>query len=148
MKRRGFLRLLGAAATAPLMPALPTVAAPAAATVTPAALHASILHAQSQISISRWGLMTKLGVTKTEADALMVELSNRGVIGPLSGMKGGSPWARSRIAQPAFRKSAQQSASNQATKDATPAADRPSWSVRYNGLWEHVALVAVRHGIA
>ncbi len=46
--------------------------------------------------------MSQLGVGKVEADALMRELSHRGIIGSLNGASNGSPWARSKIANPAM----------------------------------------------
>ena len=102
MKRRGFLQLIGAATTAPFLPAPIARAAVAPAALTTSSVHAAILHAGARTSISRWGLMSQLGVGKVEADALMRELSRRGIIGSLNGASNGSPWARSKIANPAM----------------------------------------------
>lgn len=94
MKRRGFLTLLGAAVAAPFVPA-PLAARSAA--YSRAALHGAIYHAQSRAVFSVWGLSKTLGISTDAASALMQELSQRGVIGPLQGATASGRWATSRL---------------------------------------------------
>lgn len=94
MKRRGFLQMISAAVAAPLLP----VPAPArAAPYSAAALHGAIYHAQSRAVFSVWGLSKTLGISPAAAEALMTDLSGRGVLGPLQGATPGGRWASSRI---------------------------------------------------
>lgn len=103
MMRRHFLRLLGAATAAPLMP-LPAIAAAQPAAYSPAALHAAILHAQSSSHVSAWGLSRLLDVTTAQADALMSDMAQRGILSPVTGLRSTSRWASSRIHKPMFAK--------------------------------------------
>lgn len=98
MKRRKFLGLFGAAVTAPLAP-LPALggAATMGAVYSKSALHAAIFHAQSRVSFSVWGLAQTLGVPTAQAEALMHDMAQRGILGPLQGTTFGGRWANSNI---------------------------------------------------
>jgi len=96
MKRRGFLQILGGAIAAPLMPqaslgAATKVGYPASA------LHAAIYHAQSRVNFSVFALATKLGLSLDQAEALMKDMSARGILGPLQGTTKSGRWALSKI---------------------------------------------------
>ena len=97
MKRRGFLKTLGAAVTAPFMPmpALAKTAVPYSA----ASVHAAIYHAQSRAVFSVWGLAKAANMTSEQATAVMEHLAERGVLGPLQGTTHGGRWASSNILQ-------------------------------------------------
>lgn len=89
MNRRHFVRLLGAAVAAPAMPA--PVAMPAARPASAAAGAAysrtlyghAVFHARTRASLSAADLMTRLKVSAAQAEALMGEMSARGVLTPV-----------------------------------------------------------------
>ena len=93
MKRRGFLQLLGGALTAPV---LPSASLGAGSAYPASALHAAIYHAQTRVTVSAFGLAHVLGLKSTQAQALMADLSARGVIGPVQGAARGG-WAASNV---------------------------------------------------
>jgi hypothetical protein len=96
MERRSFLRMIGAAVAAPLMP-LPTLGTAAVAPYSSASLHAAIIHAQTRVSFSVWGLAKTLGVSSAQAEVLMGDLAKRGILGPVQGTTFGGRWASSNI---------------------------------------------------
>ena len=98
MKRRGFLQLLGGAIAAPLMPSASFGAATKAA-YPASALHAAIYHAQSRVNFSVFSLAQRLGLSLDQAQAVMTEMSSRGILGPLQGTTQAGTWARSAIWQ-------------------------------------------------
>lgn len=102
MQRRNFLQIIGAAIAAPLMPSASFGSVAKVAPYTPAALHGAILHAQSRCSISSWSLAQTLGVPVAQANALMADMIDRGILGNLRGSAGGSRWASSKVFKPAF----------------------------------------------
>ncbi len=75
MKRRTFLSIFGAATVAPALPAL--------ASPSPAMLQMATAHAAKFPHVSVMGLSHRLGVSATEAEALLHDMSNRGLIGKL-----------------------------------------------------------------
>lgn len=95
MKRRGFLKTLTAAVTAPFLP-VPAIAKPAVP-YSAASVHAAIYHAQSRAVFSVWGLAKAANMTPEQATAVMEHLASRGVLGPLQGTTFGGRWARSNI---------------------------------------------------
>ncbi len=97
MKRRKFLGLFGAAAATPFLPAPAMAKAAKVAPYSAAAVHAAIIHAQSRAVFSVWGLARALNVSAESAEALMHDLSQRGVLGPLQGTTFGGRWASSRV---------------------------------------------------
>ena len=96
MKRRKFLSMIGAATTAPLMPSV-SVAAPPQMSV---ALKGAIAHAKASPYVSSWGLMHRLGVSAEEASALITDLSKRGLVAPVKGLRKSSQWAHSQAYVP------------------------------------------------
>lgn len=87
MRRRGFLRLFGAALAAPALPALP--AATAAPVSYPRIQYGmAVFHARTRAHVTVRGLAAKLGVTPAQAQAMMAEMTARGVITPVSGAPG------------------------------------------------------------
>jgi len=98
MKRRGFLQLLGGAVAAPLMPSVSFGAATKVA-YPASALHAAIYHAQSRVNFSVFSLAQRLGLSLDQAQAVMTEMSSRGILGPLQGTTQAGTWARSAIWQ-------------------------------------------------
>lgn len=95
MKRRNFLRMFGAAAAAPALPAMAAGAAPVA--YSQATLHAAIHHAQARVSFSVWGLAQQLGIPVGQAETLMTDMASRGILGPIQGTTFGGRWATSNI---------------------------------------------------
>ncbi len=115
MKRRGFLQMLGGAFAAPLMPSASLgvatkVAYPASA------LHAAIYHAQSRVNFSVFALATKLGLSLDQAEALMSDMSARGILGPLQGTTQSGRWALSKVWQRPFVDAAAAQKAARATK--------------------------------
>jgi 3-isopropylmalate/(R)-2-methylmalate dehydratase small subunit len=122
MKRRGFLQLLGSAMTAPLMPALP-VGGAAVGTASKAAYPAlamkmALAQAKHRVNFSVFSMAQQLGLQIDQANALMVDLSKQGVIGPIQGATKSGRWARSQLWQ---RPEGSVVASSTAAKDANPA---------------------------
>ena len=97
MQRRKFLQFLGAATTAPFLPAPALAAAAPTATYSAASVHAGIYYAQTHASFSVWGLSRAVDIPMEQAQALMMDLSKRGVISPLQGSTFGGRWASSKI---------------------------------------------------
>lgn len=95
-KRRGFLGILGGAIVAPLMPSASFGAATKAA-YPASALHAAIIHAQTRVNFSVFALAQQLGLQLGQAEALMGDMSKRGILGPLQGTTQSGRWARSHV---------------------------------------------------
>ena len=98
MKRRGFLRMLGAAAAAPLLPAIPS-AATAAAGYNRYQYGLAVFHARTRAHVSARGLAYCLKVTPAQAQAMIAEMSAKGMVTPVTG-SGGSVRAVSNILKP------------------------------------------------
>jgi len=96
LKRRGFLSMLGGAIAAPLMPSVSLGAATKAA-YPASALHAAIYHAQSRVNFSVFALAKQLGLDLGQAEALMSDMSKRGILGELQGTTQAGRWARSKV---------------------------------------------------
>ena len=101
MKRRGFLQMLGGACTAPLMPSV-SIASATKAAYPASARHAAIYHARTRVNFSVFALAQQLGLKLAEAEAVMVEMSDRGILGPLQGTTQSGRWARSHVLQRPF----------------------------------------------
>lgn len=103
MKRRGFLQLLGSAMTAPLMPALPagaaTVGTASRAAYPALAMKMALDQAKHRVNFSVFSMAQQLGLQIDQANALMVDLSKQGVIGPIQGATKSGRWARSQFWQ-------------------------------------------------
>ena len=103
MKRRGFLQLLGSAMTAPLMPALPagaaTVGTGSKAAYPAMAMKMALDQARHRVHFSVFTMAQQLGLGLDQAEALMVDLSKKGVVGPLQGATQSGRYARSRMWQ-------------------------------------------------
>ncbi|MEJ6399259.1 hypothetical protein [Yoonia sp. 208BN28-4] len=93
MKRRSFLTMLGAALAAPAMPAM----GQGAARNLSAAVAA---HARKYPLVSVIGLSRRVGVPMPEAEKLLLDLSRRGVVGPVHGCANGPISAASRVFRP------------------------------------------------
>ncbi len=78
MKRRGFIRLLGAAATAPSLP----MATPSAVSAKASSLAAAL--ARSNRYVSATGLSKALGVSLDQGRDMLLNLSRSGVVGPIN----------------------------------------------------------------
>lgn len=96
IKRRSFLSMLGGAFAAPLMPSVSLGAATKAA-YPASALHAAIYHAQSRVNFSVFSLANQLGLPLGQAEAVMTDMSKRGILGPLQGTTQAGTWARSNV---------------------------------------------------
>lgn len=96
--RRGFIGMLGGAFAAPLLPSVSLAAASTSSVAYPAsALHAAIYHAQTRVNFSVFALASKLNLNLGQAEALMGDMSKRGIVGPLQGSTQAGRWARSKI---------------------------------------------------
>ncbi len=98
MKRRGFLSMLGGAFAAPLLPSVSFAAATKAA-YPASALHAAIYHAQQRVNFSVFSLakQLRLDLDLGQAEALMADMSKRGILGPMQGSTKAGRWARSKV---------------------------------------------------
>lgn len=97
MKRRWFLRMMGATAAAPLMPALP---AGAASVLTPRVKAMGLAHAHRYPMVSVLGMTKRLGISHNEATELLAHLTREGLVGA-PGLKGtGITSAASRVFRP------------------------------------------------
>lgn len=81
MKRRNFLSLLGAVGLAPVLP-LPAGAAPVAAGYNRYMYGLAVFHARNRASVTAADLVAKLRVNAVTAEAMMGEMSSKGVIAP------------------------------------------------------------------
>ena len=96
MKRRGFLSMLGGAFAAPLLPSVSFAAATKAA-YPASALHAAIYHAQQRVNFPVFSLAKQLRLDLGQAEALMADMSKRGILGPMQGSTQAGRWARSKV---------------------------------------------------
>ena len=92
MKRRSFLSMLGAALVAP---ALPAAGAPSRGLAALAAAHARKYPFVSVIGLSR-----RVGVSVREAETLLLDLSERGLVGTVNSCATGPVSACSRVFRP------------------------------------------------
>ena len=126
MKRRGFLQMLSGALAAPLMPSASLGAATKAA-YPASALHAAIYHAQSRLNFSVFALATKLGLSLDQAEALMSDMSARGILGPLQGTTQSGRWALSKVWQRPFVEAATAKNAARASKSLDSDAENTGW---------------------
>ena len=86
MKRRGFIGMLGAAAVAPMLPA---AAAPAAtATYNRYMFGLAVFHARTRAHVSAAGIAFRLKVTTAQAEAMIAEMTRKGMVTPIMGSPG------------------------------------------------------------
>ena len=95
MKRRSFLGLLGAAVAAPVLPAS---AAPVAS-YNRYIYGLAVFHARTRAHVSARGIAFRLKVSLSEAEAMIAEMSEAGLVRPIAG-PGGSVRAVSNILRP------------------------------------------------
>lgn len=98
MKRRGFLRLLGAAVAAPTLPAV-TPKAAVAATYNRYTFGLGVFHARTRAHVSVRGLAHRLNLSPEQARLMLAEMAERGLVTPIAGT-GGSVRAVSNILKP------------------------------------------------
>ena len=89
MKRRGFLTMLGAAGLVPALP-MPVSAAPVAAGYNRYMYGLAVFHARTRASISATDLMARLKVSAVQAEAMMGEMTAKGVLTPVVNAAGGA----------------------------------------------------------
>lgn len=92
MKRRSFLSLLGAAVATPALPAASTAA------YSRQSFGLAVLHARTRAHVSVRGLAWCLKVPSTQAEAMLAEMTARGMVSPIG--PGGALRAVSHILQP------------------------------------------------
>jgi len=92
MKRRSFIGMIGAALAAPALP----MAAPAAG-YSRATYGLAVLHARTRAHVSARGLSYCLKVSTAQAEAMVAEMSAKGLVRPIAG---GSVRAVSNILNP------------------------------------------------
>ena len=92
MQRRSFLRMIGAAVAAPMMP---TVGA--AAGSSSSAYELAILHAKKFPLVSVSGLSKRIGIAKPQAEAIISRMSSEGLLGVLNPTRPGTVRAASKI---------------------------------------------------
>jgi len=89
VERRRFLALLGATSAAPLLP-LPAAATPVAAGYNRYMYGLAVFQARTRASISSADLIAKLRVSPSIAQAMMAEMSAKGVLKPAVGAASGA----------------------------------------------------------
>ncbi|MEY1554172.1 hypothetical protein AB3Y40_00925 [Yoonia sp. R2331] len=99
MKRRGFLGMFGAAIAAPIMPAMGGTVA-TAATYNRYTFGLAVFHARTRAHVSARGLAYCLKVTVPQAEAMIGEMSAKGMVRPVLGAAGGHVRAVSNILTP------------------------------------------------
>ncbi len=99
MKRRGFLTMLGAAVAAPVMPSLGS-AATTAASYNRYTYGLAVFHARTRAHVSARGLSHCLKVSLPQAEAMIAEMSAKGMVRPVLGAAGGHVRAVSNILKP------------------------------------------------
>ena len=82
MKRRGFLAMIGAAAVAPLMPAAGTAQA---VTYNRYTYGLAVFHARTRAHVSARGIAHCLKVSVPQAEAMIAEMANNGLVKPVFG---------------------------------------------------------------
>lgn len=92
MKRRQFLSMFGAAAAAPLMPALGS-----AAGYTRTTYELAIAHAKKYPLVSVGGLSKRIGIATPQAEAIIKQMSSEGLLGILNPTRPGTVKATSKI---------------------------------------------------
>ncbi|MCO4848258.1 MAG: hypothetical protein KC448_09840 [Yoonia sp.] len=92
LRRRNFLGLFGAAIAAPMIP----VAAPAAG-FSRTTYELAIAHAQKYPQVSVRGLVARLGMSNTQANAVITQMSSDGVLGVLNPTRPGTVHAASKV---------------------------------------------------
>lgn len=145
MRRRGFLTLLGAAAVAPALP----VAAPRVAVAAPYSRFAfgqAVFHARTRAHISPAGLVRRLKVSTAQAEAMISEMSARGMVRPILG-SGGSVRAVSNILKPDAWGLAQARARTIARMKEAEASRAQGPQLAETWL-DHLRQVAVQNGFA
>jgi hypothetical protein len=124
MHRRGFLQMLGRALAAPLLPKV-SVATASRAAYPAGAMRIAMASATSRVNFSVFSLAQQLGLQLGQAEQLMRDMSDKGILGPLQGTTQSGRWARSTIWSRAeadalaARKIAQQKKTQSQTKSRT-----------------------------
>ena len=150
MKRRGFLQMLGGAFAAPLLPSA-SLGAASKATYPASALHAAIYHAQSRVNFSVFSLAQQLGLQLGQAEALMGDMSKRGILGPLQGSTQAGRWARSKVwTHPmATARAAQEAAKSKTARTQTATSDdAPNDWADMRPLMAHLQNICRSQGMA
>ena len=83
MKRRGFLKMLGAAVAAPALPAVSS--APAAAAYNRYMYGLAVFHARTRAHVSARGIAYCLKVSTAQAEAMISEMTKNGLVKPVFG---------------------------------------------------------------
>ena len=92
MRRRSFLGLFGAALAAPALP----MAAPAAG-YSQASYGLAVAHAQKYPLVSVMGLTKRIGLSPTQAQAVIQKMSAEGVLGAINPLRPGTAHAVSNV---------------------------------------------------
>lgn len=134
MKRRGFLQMLGGALTAPLMPSA-SLAAVRKVGYSASSFHAAIYFAQQRLNFSVFTLAQRVGIPMEQAEAMMVDMSQRGILGPLQGGNAVSGrWATSHLKSRAMSKAALAQKHARANR-INDAADQHATDKKQNRTW-------------
>lgn len=92
MQRRSFLRMIGAAVAAPMMPAIGSAGGFSSTTY-----DLAILHAKKFPLVSVGGLSKRIGIGKPQAEAIIEKMSSDGLLGALNPTRPGTVKASSKI---------------------------------------------------
>ena len=148
MKRRGFLQMLGAAVAAPMMPA--------AGTAMPANIGGlAAAHAKTYPFVSATGLSKRLGLSISQAQKVLLDLSNRGLVGEVTVCGTGPAHAASKVFVPCEESLIRLAQARKAARDVRAAKLKKAareaacqMQVDLTALMRHLQGVCVGNGMA
>ncbi len=128
MKRRGFLSLLGAATTAPLLPTLP---ASASAGYSRTLFSRAVAVTRMKPHVSARGIAALLRIPASQAERMLTEMTARGIVVPVPGGAGVHVRASNAIVRAAGMRAAAQQSQRPKAPSNTPDTLQPSPLMTY-----------------
>ena len=141
LKRRGFMGLLGAALAAPVMP----MAAPQ---IGPQIRALAKAHARNFPQVSALGLSRTMDLPMAQAQRVLLELSRKGLVGPVSEAASGPISAASRVFRPVAAITGPAVSQNvaSATRAPTPT-HAPQGAANLSAMLRHLHRICRNQGI-